>query len=106
MGEAQYFRNDSPESNIASLRPAYAFAEDQHEVSDHRCSVQRADFFDQASDANEVLARMREAEESEKRADEARIAELRAEVDFLRLHQKGTPHPGLVLDASLSGLDP
>lgn len=79
--------------------------------------------------ADEVLARLREEEEASQRADEARISQLRAEVEELKrradiedcpdsppLHGDygiaergvGTPHPGLVLDASLGaslGLD-
>lgn len=81
--------------------------------------------------ADEVLARLREDEEASQRTDEARIAQLRAEVEELKRRAEsaesadypesmspqgdsafglagrgvGTPHPGLVLDASLSGLD-
>lgn len=79
--------------------------------------------------ADEMLARLREEDIIERCKDEARISQLRAEVEGLRikaecdsdshispaamslglgerhLHHPGTPHPGLVLDASLSGLD-
>lgn len=81
--------------------------------------------------ADEMLARLKEEDMIERRIDEARISQLRAEVEGLRikaecdsgshispaamalglgernLHHPGTPHPGLVLDASagLSGLD-
>jgi hypothetical protein len=80
---------------------------------------------------DEMLARLREEDEIARSRDEARIAQLRAEVEDMRiraeggpdssfvispyaaalnlgqrsLHHPDTPHPGLVLDASLSGLD-
>jgi len=74
----------------------------------------------------EVLYRLREADHVAKCSDEARISQLRAEVEDMRMkagdsdsvtspyavsahaafrHLPGTPHPGVVLDASLSGLD-
>lgn len=79
---------------------------------------------------DEVLARLRDEDEVERCTDQARISSLRAEVEELRIKAAGgsvsfaplnavplsivnrpayvapgTPHPGLVLDASLSGLD-
>jgi hypothetical protein len=73
----------------------------------------------QGQATSEALARLHEVEATERRLDEERIAQLRAEVEDLRLKSEGphesvsgfigraggTPHPGLVLDATLSGLD-